>query len=278
MKRPISISNYSPASGESRSSKTDENDLRNEFPDLDKLNELASEMGSEDNFIENILVSGIIPDPIQPRPSPLPRSVLNKYQKGEITSFQAVEQWSKLSEKLPEIRHTFQKYLAMGEDLVTKGQINPITCSRVKIEKIGKKEERYHLETGEQRFWSTLLYHSVNGDDLTGIRIRAIIEPDNRILDPIKRINRQISENRRTMGMTEVTQAREIASLLLALISSKTGQKFESDENDEYSYFRTATKLNERVPNGVWEEMKASMGLSRRRMAQSLSVLQLPSD
>lgn len=280
-RKPVGgIDNYKPASGEARSGLDGgKNPISgNAFPDIAGISSSIQEIDDSQNFIENILISRISPDTKNMRPSPLPREVLRKFIEGKLDSIRAVKEFLRLSEKDPLLKFTATKYIEFGRNIAEHGQIKPITCKRTFIETEKGKVEKYLLETGEQRFWSILAYNASVGNDMSNLRIRAVVAPENTATNEIEWVQRQISENRKTTQMTEVTQAREIARLLLAIISQRTGEVFEESIDDENQYFRNVFLTEKRTPNGVWEEIEKAMGLTTRRMRQSLSILKLPSD
>jgi hypothetical protein len=281
MAKPRSVinefQNYRPASGDVLRSDDSTETKENAFSFEDKL---ADDQALHDKItlVEDIPVSQIHPDLLQPRPSPLPRVILTRLRRNEITPLEAAKGWLKAAEEDVLVRHTVGKYINMGRDIASNGQIVPITCFREIITVGESQQEIYYLETGEQRFWSVLLYHLQNQKELQNLHIRAIIELETSQVDEVQKINRQISENRKNMKMTEVLQAREIARLLLATLSKREGTEFPVSPEDEYEYFRNILKLDRRIPTEVWDELRPIFQLTRQRMAQSIAILKLPSD
>ena len=227
-------------------------------------------------MVEMVKAVNILPDPLQPRPSPLPAPILARFALGELDAFQAARDWLKLAEKDPVTQFDISRYLSMGENIAANGQINPITGRWEQARSRGKEKQVFRIETGEQRFWSAVVHHVSQKLDPQDLELRVSVVPATAAPTEMDTIKRQISENRKNMQLTEVLQAREIARLLLASISEKTGQVFNGDESDVYAYFRNVLSLG-RVPHGVWDTVRAEFGLGQHRMRQSLEILNFPS-
>jgi hypothetical protein len=279
-KRKVSVNEfdqYIPAAGQSTESRFSEEENVNAFT-FDKEFELAP--GEDyDNLavVDNVKASLIYPDALQPRPSPLPISIRSKFRRGDIDAFQAAREWLRLAEKEPVLKNDVDRYLSMGQNMAVNGQINPITGRWEQAVIRGKEKRIFRIETGEQRFWSAVIYHISQKQEPEELILRVSLVPAAVAPTEIDTIKRQISENRRNMQLTEVLQAREIARLLLATIAEKTGKIFPIDETDEYAYFRQVLSLG-RVPHGVWDIVQSEFGLSQHRMRQSLEILNFPSN
>jgi hypothetical protein len=226
--------------------------------------------------VDTVKASLIYPDALQPRPSPLPDPIRAKFRRGEIDAFQAGREWLKLAEKDALLSYDIQRYLSMGENIAANGQINPITGRWEQAVLRGKEKRIFRIETGEQRFWSSVLHHIHEKQEPDALTLKVSVVPLSAAPDELATVRRQISENRKNMQLTEVLQAREIARLLLVTITAKTGQAFAVDPNDEYEYFRGVLRLG-RVPHGVWDTVQAEFNLGQHRMRQSLEILRLPS-
>ena len=81
---------------------------------------------------------------------------------------------------------------------------------------------------------------------------------------------RQVIENRHAEPPSAVEQACEVSSLILA----ELGKKPDTNELDEYEFFRGVH--NQRMPTGLWDRIIPIMQLTRPRMVQLLNILQLP--
>ena len=227
--------------------------------------------------VENVKAAIIYPDPLQPRPSPLPVAILARFRRGDVDAFGAAREWLRLAEKDVVTQFDITRYRSMGENMAANGQINPITGRWEQATIRGKEKRIFRIETGEQRFWSAVVYHVAQKLEPDDLELRVSVVPAAAAPTEMETIKRQISENRKNMQVTEVLQAREIARMLLAAISDKTAQTFPADESDVYSYFRNVLRLG-RVPHGVWDTVQAEFGLGQHRMRQSLEVLNLPSN
>jgi hypothetical protein len=279
-KRRVTVnefSKYTPATAQSSEvgrSRVEENvnaftfDKEFEPGDGDAFDDLA--------VVDQVKAALIYPDPLQPRPSPLPAVIRARFRRGDLDAFQAGREWLRLAEKDPVVQHDCTRYLNMGENMAANGQINPITGRWEQAVIKGKEKRIFRIETGEQRFWSAVLHHIQQKLDPDALTLRVSLVSQSAAPNEIATVKRQISENRKNMQLTEVLQAREIARLLLVAISEKTGNQFPVDDSDEYAYFRHILRQG-RVPHGVWETVEAEFGLGQHRMRQSLEVLKLPS-
>lgn len=226
--------------------------------------------------IDSVKALLIVPDALQPRPSPLPDPIRAKFRRGAVNAFQAAREWLRLAEKDEFTAQVVSRYLRMGENMAANGQINPITGRWETQTQTGMEKRFFRIETGEQRFWSAVLHHVVQGGDPQDLTLRVSVVPVSAAPTELATVKRQISENRKNMQLTEVLQAREVARLLLLTITEKTGQAFAADVSDEYAYFRHVLTLG-RVPHGVWDTVQAEFGLTQHRMRQSIEILQFPS-
>jgi hypothetical protein len=153
-----------------------------------------------------------------------------------------------------------QELLAMGESFEAHGQIKPITGRWV----AGREGQFvFEIETGERRFWAACL-RAVKEElkEEPWLRVEVVDQPSR---------ERQVLENRHTQAPSAVSQACEIAALIL----SSMGLEPDPATRDEFEYFRQAARA--RVPRGTWPRMEPIMQLSTRRMQQLLALLQLPS-
>ncbi len=239
----------------------------NEFPDLEAAqSDLLRPAGYDlengelqPELVELLHPSQMLPDPFQPRVSPLPQQVRERFWSGEIDQYQAAREWLEIARSDPSGHgRRLAKLMQMGQSLEQNGQINPVT---------GHWEENiFRIETGEQRYWSAII-NAVNKNAADEPLLRVVVTRQ-------ASRERQVIENRHFFAPSAVTMAREIASLLL----EKLGIQPEGGlPVDGYEYFRQVLEIN-RLPNGVWEQIIPIMNLSRRRMAQIISVLRMPSE
>jgi hypothetical protein len=209
--------------------------------------------------IERLKPSQMMPDRFQPRRL-LPASIRGLFYKGAITCYQAAERWLALAQKDNGYQGTIDRLLSMGHSFEEHGQIKPITGAWT-----AGPGGRYifMIETGERRFWAACLQYVIhNQDQEPTLRVEVIENPTRQ---------RQVLENRHAEQPSAVSQACEVASLILAEL------KLQPDTNltDEFDFFRQARL--QRMPAGLWEKVTPIMQLTRPRMVQLLNILQLTS-
>ncbi|HEY9078394.1 MAG TPA: hypothetical protein VIO61_17795 [Anaerolineaceae bacterium] len=208
--------------------------------------------------IEKLHPSQMLPDRYQPRRL-LPNSIRQPFFNGEITCYQAAEQWLALSKRDPAHKETVEKLLSMGLSFEEHGQIKPITGSWIQV-----SDGRYIflIETGERRFWAACLqYIHRKMESEPALRVEVVKNPSR---------YRQVLENRHAEPPSAVSQACEVASLILSELNIQP----DSQHGDDYDYFRSAR--NQRMPAGLWDRLTPLMQLTRPRMVQLLNILQLP--
>ncbi|MHC1732945.1 MAG: hypothetical protein AB9888_13080 [Bacteroidales bacterium] len=213
----------------------------------------------ESEVVQQIYPSQLRPDPFQPRPSPLPTHILSLFNSGKIDVYEAARMWLDFVRDNPDgYGSRIDSYLNMGKSIEEDGQVNPITV-------VWDAENNFFwIETGEQRFWSTVL-QSVATKQTEEPVLRAIIK------DQIS-IERQVVENLLKFEPTAVTHAREVAKLILRELDREPSQ----DCTDAYEYFRQVTRVT-RLPNGIWDRVLPRVPIGRRRVAQLIQILKLPS-
>ena len=278
-KRKISVNEfeqYSPASVQRPENPAEGDENVNAFTFDKEFDQSMADNYGDLPVVETVKAGLIFPDPLQPRPSPLPSAIRTRFRRGEIDPFQAARDWLRQAELDPITMQDVTRYLSMGENIDANGQINPITGRWEQAKIRGKDKRIFRIETGEQRFWSAVLYHVQQKRAVDDLTLRVSVVGAQSAPTQIATVRRQISENRKNMQLTEVLQAREIARLLLVAITEKTGETFASDEEDEYDYFRAVLRMG-RVPHGVWDAVQAEFNLSQHRMRQSLEILKFPS-
>lgn len=208
--------------------------------------------------IERLKPSQMLPDRFQPRRL-LPAALRPAFFSGRIDCYQTASEWLALSRSENSLRAEVDRLLAMGESFDEHGQIKPITGSWGAL-----PDGRYifMIETGERRFWASCL---------RAVRDRLVDEPLLRV-EVVERPTRQrqVLENRHSEPPSSVSQACEVAGLILAeLVIAPDPQT-----GDEYDYFRQARA--QRMPAGLWEKIMPIMQLTRPRMVQLLNILQFP--
>lgn len=225
------------------------------FPEADKPSG-ADETAVE--RIERLKPSQIVPDRFQPRRL-LPASIRDPFFSGEIDCYEAAERWLSISRQDKAHAAIIERLISMAASFDNHGQIKPITGS---WENAPDGRYVFVIETGERRFWAACLMAVRNqAEEEPLLRVEAINNPSRQ---------RQVLENRHAEMPSAVSQACEIASLILA----EMGIAPESGHQDEYDYFRMARA--QRMPAGLWEKIKPVMQLTRPRMVQLLNILQMP--
>ncbi|MBI9046943.1 MAG: hypothetical protein JEZ06_20825 [Anaerolineaceae bacterium] len=209
--------------------------------------------------IERLKPSQMIPDRFQPRRL-LPSSLRDDFFSGKLDCYQTAAAWYDLVKKDPGYHLEIDRLLSMGASFSDHGQIKPITGSWAPTTDGGFI---FMIETGERRFWAACLRFV---KDKPGqeplLRVETVENPTR---------HRQVIENRHAEPPSSVSQACEIAALILAEID----QAPKAETQDEFDYFRSAR--SQRMPAGLWDKLKPIMQLSRPRMVQLLNILQFPS-
>ena len=208
--------------------------------------------------IERLKPSQMLPDRFQPRHL-LPNPLRKAFFSGQVDCYQAGAKWLALARGERGYQAEVDRLLAMGESFEDHGQIKAITGTW-----LSTPDGRYIflIETGERRFWAACL-HTVAGhiEEEPLLRVEVVAHPTRQ---------RQVLENRHAETPSAVSQACEISALIL----SGLGTTPESENMEEYDYFRLAR--SQRMPAGLWEKITPIMQLSRPRMVQLLNILQMP--
>ena len=208
--------------------------------------------------IERLKPSQIMPDRFQPRRL-LPSSIRTDFFAGNLTCYQAASEWLALARQDPGHRAQVERLLAMGGSFEEHGQIKAITGSWVTTP---MGSFIFQIETGERRFWAACLRAAADhAPQEPLLRVETIEKPTRQ---------RQVLENRHAETPSAVSQACEISALIL----SGLGTTPDSENMEEYDYFRLAR--SQRMPAGLWEKITPIMQLSRPRMVQLLNLLQMP--
>jgi hypothetical protein len=207
--------------------------------------------------IERLKPSQMMPDRFQPRRL-LPASIRSHFYNGNLSCYQAAERWLALARQDNGYQGTIDRLLSMGSSFEEHGQIKPITGSWA-----SGPGGRYvfMIETGERRFWAACLQHVIHDHkEESFLRVEVIKTPTRQ---------RQVLENRHAEQPSAVSQACEVASLILA----ELGLQPDPNLVDEFEFFRQARL--QRMPAGLWDKITPIMQLTRPRMVQLLNILQL---
>lgn len=209
--------------------------------------------------IERLKPSEMMPDRYQPRRL-LPMPLRSRFFSAQIDCYTAASEWIELAAKDPVYQLEVDRLINMGGSFEEHGQIKPITGS---WQPDTNGRYVFVIETGERRFWASCLRKVIEkADNEPLLRVEVIASPTRQ---------RQVLENRHAEPPSAVSQACEIASLILAEMKIIV----DGSEKDEYDYFRRAR--SQRMPAGLWDRIIPIMQLTRPRMVQLLNILQLPS-
>jgi hypothetical protein len=224
--------------------------------------------------IVQLVVTDIYPDPNQPRTPLLPSGEVGGYIRerfiaGEIDCFQAAQEWIDYS--TGDLGHTrrIQFFLDMAAGFAAEdgGQINPVT-----VVPMEEPKGAFLIETGEQRYWATVLGYVKDGQQGDPPMLKVVVKQE------FSR-KRQVLENRHVGPPTAVSQAREIATLFLSEgFIELPDELAEANpaEQDPFAIHRWVA--NERKPHKSWEALEEIMSMSDRAMRRILACLNLPTD
>jgi hypothetical protein len=208
--------------------------------------------------IERLRPSQMLPDRFQPRRM-LPDRIRRRFFRNEIDCYQAAREWLAMAKDDQGWKARVQELLDMGDSFEEQGQIKPITGTWIPSQDGGYV---FKIETGERRFWAAcLLAVKEKAKEEPELRVEAIYKPTRK---------RQVLENRHAQSPSAVSQACEVASLMLEEMEVEPDPALD----DEYDYFKKAIK--KRAPRGLWPKLEPVMQYSTRRMQQLLAILQLP--
>lgn len=211
--------------------------------------------------VVEIPISQCRPDRFQARII-LPADLKTQFFNGELDCYETARQLLLTAQHDPGLQSQVEDLITLGENILSLGQIEPITGSWVQ----GASGELYFaIEVGERRFWSLALMRVLQ--NLPGeLALRAIEESHfNR--------ERQIAENVQREGNTAVDLARAVAGLILLRLDRNPDPYLE----DDWDYFRQILAIT-RLPNGTWLPIEKLLKRSRPVLERHLQLLQLPSD
>lgn len=223
--------------------------------------------------IVSVPLSQILPDRFQPRPI-LPLDLKEAYYSGDADWRETAQTWLGRADTDPGVQSRVDTLLELGGTFGEHGQIKPVTGV---WEEVGG-EIRFHLETGERRFWAKAL---------NAVKEGAAAEPhlECREIDTQRRSReRQVVENIHAEKPTAVARAREISSLILSKLDLPDELSLDTEPVPaEHEYYRSVLDLEgaigqKQMPAGIWEEVGEVMGLSRTAMVRHLNILELPNE
>lgn len=211
--------------------------------------------------VVEVPLSQCLPDRFQSRVI-LPPDLKQEFFRGVLDCYQTAGQLLEAAEADPGLDEQVGDLLALGENILELGQIEPATGSWIK-DRDGTP--RFAIEVGERRFWSLALAAVRHGFEQ---------EPVLQVIEESQfRRERQISENIQREGNTAVDRARAIAGLILLQMDVYP----DPDMADDLDYFRQVLDIR-RLPNGTWPPVEKQMKLSRPVLERHLQILSLPSE
>jgi hypothetical protein len=192
----------------------------------------------------------------------LPPDIKAQFFTGALDCYQAAGSLLEAAQYDRGLQVQVTELLALGENILEVGQIEPITGSWVQGDAGGLY---FAIEVGERRFWSLAL--SAVAQEL----------PEEPVIQAIEESHfsreRQISENIQREGNTAVDLARAVAGLMLLRLDRHPDPGME----DDLEYFRQILGIT-RLPNGTWPPIERTMKRSRPVLERHLQLLRLPSD
>jgi hypothetical protein len=206
-------------------------------------------------------LSQCLPDRFQSRVI-LPPELKAHFFRGELDCYAAAGQLLEAAGHDPGVESQVGGLLALGENILELGQIEPATGSWIPGAEGG---HLFAIEVGERRFWSLAL---------VAVQRELAEEPVLRVIEESTFSRaRQIAENVQREGNTAVDRARAIAGLILLQLDRHPDPALA----DDLDYFRQVLKIR-RLPNGTWPPLERQLQLSRPVLERHLQILRLPSE
>jgi hypothetical protein len=215
--------------------------------------------------VEFVLLKDIFPDPFQPRPQ-LPYEIAREYAGLKIDCFEAMRRWIELSTRDETSAIKLGRIEELEESVSGSGQINPATGS---WQRRGNVQLYFLLETGERRFWATVLKAVRDPDSIENATLEVQSSPT-----PSRK--RQAEENENTEKLGAVGKAREIAGLLLEALG--VFPEYAKDYGSPNGYHRQYFQKKYTFSDQIWEDIGKVVKLKRSRMGQILQILTLNDD
>lgn len=220
----------------------------------------APNISGKRRAITYISVTDIIPDQYQSRPL-LPPAVGKRFFNFEIDCFEAMRQWIQAAKVDPVYRKKLEGLSGLEESLDKQGQINAI-FGYWKQAQNGR--DYFFIESGERRFWSTVLGAVRRKETGENVRVACIVVPE-------FSLERQVAENEKSEGLSAVGKAREVARLILEYKGIKPDP---SEDGYGFSYHRKAIGL--RASEDVWQKIGALVNIeSRSQLSKYIKILSL---
>ena len=211
--------------------------------------------------VVEVPLSQCLPDRFQSRVI-LPPDLKRDFFRGELDCYQTAGQLLDAAAADPGLGDQVADLLALGENMLELGQIEPATGSWIKGQ---GGNLLFAIEVGERRFW---------GLALAAVRHSFEQEPALQVIEESQfSRERQISENIQREGNTAVDRARAIAGLILLQLDIHPDPQLE----DDLEYFRQVLGIR-RLPNGTWPPIEKQLKLSRPVLERHLQILSLPGE
>ncbi|MFZ1041866.1 MAG: hypothetical protein WCA79_08520 [Anaerolineales bacterium] len=208
--------------------------------------------------VVHIPLSQVLPDRFQSRVI-LPPEIKGAFFAGNMDCYQAARALMVAADGDPGLRREVDELLALGQSILSDGQIEPATGSWVQVQQVGA---RFLLEAGERRFWSLAL-KAVEQSLQDEPRLQVVEQKEPSRL-------RQIAENLQREDISAVDLAKAIASLILVLENHYPDPAAEN----EMDYYRQVLKID-RLPHKTWPELERIVGMKRPHLVRHLQILAL---
>jgi hypothetical protein len=211
--------------------------------------------------IELVELSRIKPDYNQPRAPLLPPELHYKFWFENYDCFRVAEEWIQMAKNDPVMEAEVLELLDMGGSFKDDGQVNPVTGCWVNA----GADMVFVLETGERRFWASVLYSVVNQKAAPLIRATVVKSISRR---------RQIMENIHQSKPGAVSQAREIAICILGI------RKIDPQgyDPDPYHFVRMVNAKPIKTEELRQLDQFFQIRLTPQRLNQILKILELPTE
>lgn len=214
------------------------------FPDLQKPQVIS------------VPLSQVVPDRYQARLA-IPPEIKSAFFSGEIDCYKAAQLLLVAAEGDAGLARLVGSLRQLGQSILTERQIEPATGTWVDAE----NGPMFILETGERRFWSLALEAVVR---------KLKDEPALLVLpQPGNSRQRQVAENFVREDLCAVEMGQAIAIMILESLDI-----YPEEGENELSYYRRALNI-QRLPAGIWAEIKRLTGHSRPVLYRHLCILSL---
>jgi hypothetical protein len=215
----------------------------------------------QEALIETIHASQAMPDRFQTRHPILPAEIRYRFWRSEIDCFQAAREWLELANQDVARAEQVNALIDMGSSFEEEGQVNAITGQWQPT----PSGARFVIETGERRFWAAVLFATLHGITDPSIRVTVAANTSRK---------RQVIENQHNSKPGAVSQAREIAAVLLEMRS--VAPRYDDLDGDPYDYFRQVNTLSVKQAELKKLGELTRITLTPQRVNQILKILEFP--